>query len=193
MTKEEFFNNSEDNGVNDWSNHRRLLWYALEATQKGPVLEMGCGHGSTAYLHYYCEQNKRKLFSLETDTTYLKMFEEFKTPLHKFFHVEHWGIAKTICPEPSVVLIDHAPGYRRIFDVARFEEADILVCHDTQPAPTAADYGYEKVFQGFKYVVHLQVHRTGNDNRTWASALSNKIDVTQWRGLDTGNPDYAII
>lgn len=196
MTKESFFE-----GINDWSNHRVLLWYALEAT-KGDVIEMGCGDGSTPFLHAYCEEKKRKLFSFDTDKEWLGKYEEYIRKWHSFTHiVNNWHIVKDICKNPSVILVDHAPGERRIVDLARFEEIEgILVCHDTQPKPTAANYNYELMWPSFKYKVDLKVppnpeaNRRGvQDNRTWASAVSNFYDVTQWKGLETGNPDYTLV
>lgn len=185
-------------GVNDWNNHLYFLWLALEAT-KGDVVELGCGDGSTRQLHEYCEDNQRVLYSFDTDKEWLERFKDCENDNHKFIHiVNDWHKAKDICPNPSVILIDHAPGERRIVDVKRFAaSAGILVLHDTQPPPTAADYGYERIWHLFQHKVDLQVAMNMEvnppHNRTWASSVSNHYDVTQWRGLETNNPDYKII
>lgn len=172
-------------GVNDWNNHLPLLWLALEETKTGDVLELGCGDGSTRQLHEYCA-NRRFLYSFDTDLEWLNRFKQYESGDHKFIHiVNDWHKAKDTCPNPSVVLIDHAPGERRIVDVKRFADINgILVLHDTQPPPTAADYGWERIWSLFKYRVDLSVpmnHEAG-DNRTWASAVSNTYDVTKWKG-----------
>ena len=193
MNKEDFLKD-----VTDWSNHRPLLWLALEATKTGDVVEMGCGDGSTPFLHEYCQAKKRVLYSFETDLKYMNQFTHLQSVNHKFTHiVNDWHKAKDICPSPSVILIDHAPGERRIVDVKRFaQSADILVLHDTQPPPTGADYGYERIWSLFKYKVDLDAGFNDEvetkDNRTWASAVSNSIDVTQWKGLTFNNGDYIL-
>lgn len=196
MTKDEFLE-----GVTDWSNHRPLLWLALENTN-GPVIEMGCGDGSTRQLHAYCADNNRRLYSFDTDADWLNRFSDCATDQHTFHHiVNHWEIAQKICPNPSVILIDHAPGERRIVDVKNYSDhmapGGIIVMHDTQPPPTAADYGYERIWHLFKYRVDLSVpmnmESVPPNNRTWASAVSNDFDVSRWVGMETGNKDYSIV
>jgi len=188
-------------GINDWNNHLVLLWYALEATQ-GDVVEMGCGMGSTRQMHEYCKDKGRNLFSFETEEKYIEMFADLQSagpPFHVFHRIiNNWHTAKDTCPNPSVILIDHAPGERRIVDVARFEDFNgIMVMHDTQPKPTAADYGYERIWHLWKYKIDLRVpvnidKRGRQHNRTWASAVSNYYDVTQWKGFETADKDYVL-
>lgn len=185
-------------GVTDWGNHRPLLWLALEETQTGDVIEMGCGDESTKQLHDYCKENKRVLFSFDTDQKYIDRFAECASLNHRFHLISNnWDTARDICPNPSVILIDHGPGERRIVDVERFAQAaKILVLHDTQPPPTAADYGWEKIWHLFKYRITLDAggnrHDNANHNRTWASAVSNHIDITKWAGLTFKNGEYVL-
>lgn len=193
MTREQFIQ-----GVTDWNNHLPLLWLALEQTT-GPVLEMGCGDGSTRQLHQYCADNNRMLYSFDTDEDWMNRFSDCANETHRFHRVvNHWEIAQKICPSPSVILIDHAPGERRIVDVKNYYDHmdGIMVLHDTQPPPTAADYGYERIWSLFKYKVDLNAGKNPDpnipDNRTWASAVSNHVDVTKWIGAETNNPDYKI-
>ncbi len=181
----------------DWDNHRILLWLALEQTKTGAVMEFGCGDGSTRQLSEYCKANNRMLYSFETEQKYIDKFADCASDMHKFTRIiNNWHIAQDICPNPSVMLIDHAPGERRIVDMKNYSDKDfgIMVVHDTQPPPTSADYGYELVWPLFKYRVNLEVvkHESGH-NRTWASAVSNVIDVRTWAGIDTGFPDYKIV
>ena len=193
MCKEYFFN-----GLSDWNNHIPLLWLALEETGAGDVIEMGCGDGSTPQLHAYCQEKKRTLYSFETDEHYMKKFIELHNKEHVFTRIiNDWHVAKDRCPDPSVILIDHAPGERRIVDVKRFADIKgILVLHDTQPPPTAADYGWENIWHLFKYKVHLDAGKNEDpaipDNRTWASAVSNHHDVAKWRGLKFKNDEYVL-
>lgn len=184
--------------VNDWSNHRYLLWLALNTIPTGDVIEMGCGDGSTRQLHELCEHQQRMLYSFDTDQEWINRFYgDCASPTHRFTRIiNNWQIAQDICPNPSIILIDHAPGERRWVDIKNYSDkmSGIMVIHDTQPPPTAADYAYEKIWPLFKYRVNLEVDKNpdNGDNRTWASAVSNHHDVTKWAGIETGRPDYRI-
>ena len=193
MTKEKFLEN-----VNDWENHRHLLWLALEQTKTGEVVEMGCGDGSTPQLHEYCKDTKRMLWSYDTEPDWIFRFIHMEHKGHKFGRIiNNWHTVKEQHPNPSVILVDHAPGGQRITDIKAYADFNgIMVIHDTQPPPTAADYGYERIWKYWKYIVDLQVdinHESPTkDNRTWASAVSNTFDVRQWAGMETGRNDYRI-
>lgn len=154
-----------------------LLYKALEAT-KGDIIEMGTGHGSTPLLHDYATLNKRTLLSYETEREWLIKFEETANDYHKFYHLcrECWDVCSKMNQSPSVVFIDHAPGERRKVDLVLFaHKAEIVVIHDTEPTG-AGDYRVRELFGHYKYVV--EVATTG----AWATALSNKIDLTGWAG-----------
>lgn len=184
------------NGASDWNNHIYLLWLALEETKTGDVIEMGCGDGSTNQLHNYCKANNRKLYSFDWSKEWLDKFTHMESPDHKFMYIEKsWDIVKDICPNPSVILMDHSPGERRVVDIRSFCDMNgIQVIHDTQPRPTAANYGFEMIWEFFKYRVNLTapMNRECNppDNRTWASAVSNIYDVTKWKNIQYG--EYKI-
>lgn len=188
--------------INDWNNHLYLLWLALEETKyhhpsKNAVMEFGCGDGSTKQLSEYCKIHNRMLYSFDTEQQYIDRFAECVSDTHKFTRIiNNWQIAQDICSNPSVMLIDHAPGERRWVDIKNYSDKDfgIMVIHDTQPRPTAADYAYEKIWHLFKYRVNLEVDKNpdNGDNRTWASAVSNHYDVRKWAGMETGRPDYRI-
>ncbi len=167
MKKEEFLK-----GVENWDNHRHLLWPALKAT-KGEVIEMGVGHGSTPYLHKYCEDSKRQLYSFENNMEWLEKFSELKSQYHFMTHVVDWDDVARTHPSPDVVLIDHAPGERRYIDVQRYaNQAKIIIIHDSEPAATG--YMMDKIWGLFKY------RKDFESPGAWASAVSNFIDVTKW-------------
>lgn len=192
MTHQQFL---KDLAQDDWDNHRIILWLALEQTKTGDVVELGCGDGSTRQLHEYCRDAKRKLHSFETDPEWIKRFIHLEWHEHKFYRIlNDWDRAKTECPNPSVILVDNAPGHSRADLIKWYSDfTGIMVIHDSQPPPTAADYRYETIWHYWKYKVDLQVDRnpTG-DNRTWATAVSNTFDVRLWAGIETGRPDYRI-
>lgn len=188
--------------LNDWSNHRPLLWYALEETKTGVVVECGMGGGSTPYLHQYCKDANRNLLSFETDKAWIEQFKHFDTTDHLFegwqhgiSYVEDWGNLMEL--DPSVILIDNAPGIMRKEVIKQWADfTGIMVIHDTQPPPTAADYKYDEIWGLWKYRVNLTAPRNERarkkDNRTWASAVSNYYDVREWRGRFAGKDEYKI-
>lgn len=159
-----------------------LLYKALEAT-KGDIIEMGTGHGSTPLLHEYVLTTDRMLLSYETEKDWLSKFEHMAMEnKHQFVHVcrECWDTCSAMNSSPSVVFIDHAPGERRKVDLVLFaSKAEIVVIHDSEPTG-AGDYQVRQHFGHYKYVV--EVATTG----AWATALSNKIDITSWAGEQFG-------
>ena len=159
-----------------------LLFLALEETKEGDVIEMGTGHGSTLLLHDYCKNNNRWLFSYDEKQVWLDKFLHLKDVGHTLRLVNDWDIVKETHmskeeEQPSVVFIDHAPGERRKEDIVHFKDVKgILVIHDTEPTG-AGDYQMRQHWGKFKYIVEVKT------DGAWASALSNHIDITKWKGI----------
>ena len=165
MTKEQFLE-----GVANWDNHRHLLWEALEKTT-GEVVEMGMGQGSTPFLHWYCADNKRRLFSYENSYEYARLFTNLHDKNHEIRLIENWDDVFNEHKIPDVVLIDHAPGERRVIDIMKFASfAKIIVAHDTEPA---ADHGYQmsKAWPLFKY------RKDFTSPGAWATMVSNFVKL----------------
>jgi hypothetical protein len=165
MTKEEFLE-----GVGNWSNHRHLLWPALEATKhlKLPVLELGCGDGSTPFLRKYCEANGLELFSYDYNKDWSG---KYNVP-----HVTNWDNIPWR-KEYSVALIDESPGEHRKESIRLLMHVKVLVVHDSEPKGwNASDYQVRPVFDKFKYVLDYESPKPG----AWATALSNFINVTKF-------------
>lgn len=165
MSREEFLTE-----VSDWSNHRYLLWPALEATKESPypVLEMGCGDGSTPYLKQYCQDNNRRLRSMDNDPHWAAKFGAEVIS-------DDWNYQKWFYKQQySVVLIDHAPGHKRREALELFASFpahfQIIVIHDSEPRGwNASDYRVRDIFNKFKYKHDF----IGQDKGAWASWLSN--------------------
>lgn len=164
MTKDEFLKD-----VGNWSNHRYLLWPTLEATKhlKLPVLELGCGDGSTPFLQQYCRDNGLRLMSYDSNREWAKKFGATYTDWSMF------GAISAI--KYSVALIDEAPGEHRRESI-KMVNAEVIVIHDSEPAGwNASDYRVRPLFNRFKYIKDHQSMKPG----AWATALSNTIDVTK--------------
>lgn len=170
MTRDEFLK-----GITDWSNHRQLLWPALEATNDSPhsVLEMGCGDGSTPFLQKYCDDNCRTLRSIDSNQEWADKFgAEVITP--DWPH-GNW-FYKT---QYSVVLIDHAPGEKRREALELFasfpSHFQIIVIHDSEPKGwNASDYRVRPIFNKFRYVYDLP---SSGPMGAWATWLSNDFEL----------------
>jgi hypothetical protein len=180
--------------VQAWSNHRILLYLGLELTKGStkPILELGCGHGSTPHFNKYIQTDDRKVISFDTNEEWVNKFSQFKSDKHEFVYkpdnfaydqkTEQW-YDKT--PEIinwldnvsedgiSVCLVDHACGERRHSDLKRIHtKCDVIVIHDSEPPSTG--YMMDRIWHLFKYVLHYK------KNNLWASIVSNKYDVTKF-------------
>lgn len=165
MTRDKFLIDLED-----YCNHRILLWEAMQLT-KGKVVEFGSGNGSTPFLRLHCKNKQRKFESYDNNpewaiNTGAKLVSDWEQINPSAIHV---------------LLIDHAPGERRQYELLRFKnKAKIIVIHDSEPIG-AGDYRVRQHFNQFKYCVEI-----GKDG-CWATMLSNEIDLTPCIGKSWGN------
>jgi len=182
--KDQFFKD----GISGWNNHLPLLWIALEATGEGDVVELGCGDGSTNQLDLYCKAKGRKLYSFEMLPEWLERFKPLESDYHKLEAIQNknWTGVHVRHANATVVLIDHNPGEDRGDRLRQFEDNQgIVVCHDSEPRPCGGNYGWD--FSTWKYVIHVAVPMNGETNGTWATAVSNTIDITKFKGQVFGN------
>jgi SAM-dependent methyltransferase len=152
--------------------HGWLLMAAIAHTMDGlpPVLELGCGNGSTAYLHSLLEGSGRKLVSCDNDADWLAQFATaLGGEFHEFRHVPDW----TRFDPPwdgawGVCLIDHAPGEQRplALDAIR-NSCQVIVVHDTD----GPGYGMEALMN------RMQYRFDDRRRRPWTTAVSNTDDL----------------
>ena len=156
-----------------FGSHLPVLMKALQKTN-GPVLELGRGLYSTVFLHWLCYHKKRKLVTLEGNRRYLKRSQLKK--LEKSWHTVRWvgdWDKEDLKGRWSVVLIDHAPGWRRPIEVAKLTKADYIVVHDTDKE-TAKDYGNNEGYDLFKYRLD---YKPKAKNTPQTTILSNKHNL----------------
>jgi hypothetical protein len=159
----------------NWDNHRPLLLLALSLTGKRDVYEFGAGDGSTSYLRAYCKHHGRHFQSWENNKEWADKCGSV--------HVQDWN-NEGLFWSAGVVFIDHAPGEQRIVTIAELakrNDTSIIVIHDTEEGG-AGDYKFEKIWHLFKY--RLNYNKTGGG--AGATAVSNTIDLNQFRGLSLG-------
>ena len=114
-------------GNPNYATHMVPLITAVSNTD-GPILEMGCGDYSTPLLHAICAASQRPLLTAETDASWMNLFLDLKRSWHQFQHVSDFYDWDNVGNGVywSVILIDHAPGNRRVVDIRRFrKKADI--------------------------------------------------------------------
>ena len=150
--------------VQNWDNHRPLLWWALQQTESSslPVCEMGCGEGSTPYLQSYCKASGRPLVSYDYNQEWASRYGAN--------YVSDWNSIRH--PQYSVVLIDHSPGERRWIDIQLLADmADYIVIHDSEPAATG--YMLDRIW-------HLFPHRRNLITPgAWATIVSRRHHIPE--------------
>lgn len=171
MAHEEFVKN-----LDPWSSHRPLLWRALVATRENrkPILEMGCGDGSTPYLQEFARRDGRELISMDNNREWA---DKFGARYTENWHYSEWFYKSLY----SVVLIDHAPGEKRREALELFASFPIhitdgvIVVHDSEPKGwNASDYQVRPLFSKFKYIVEDEPEEKG---APWTTALSNDVII----------------
>jgi len=146
--------------ADDYASHYAVL-AAATAKGAGQVLELGCGEGSTPMLHYICKMTGRVLTTLETDATWLKKYEQYRSQGHRLYHVTDWDRLNEYLDHEawfSVVFVDNAPGESRVKLISRLKDrARFIIAHDSERDwGTGANYRYETVKPMFKYVTEFR-------------------------------------
>ena len=132
------------------SSHMAILIKVMEISQ-GDVLELGTGFFSTPLLHWLCNEQKRKLFSCESDPRFIEVAKNFITGSHSVQQVDNWDELDLESKHWGVVFIDHAPGKRRHVELERMaQHADYVVVHDAE-AKSDWHYNFTKGFPLYKY------------------------------------------
>ena len=177
-----------------WANTSTQAQYFPSA---GPVLELGMGDCSTPLLHSMCKSLGIPLVSIDTNREWHDRFVSLASRDHRGHQIRlvppanaatlaqecaRWD-EMSILPQGygihadrwSVALVDHAPGERRLTDIARLAyAATIIVVHDTEEP----GYMYETTFDTFKHRFDYKGW-PGVEIRPWTTVLSNFVDVTE--------------
>lgn len=132
----------------EYFSHQPVL-AAVVAVTNGPILELGCGWGSSLWLHGICAIQNRKLVSLEGNMNWLNQFSWMTNSFHTFHHVKDWHDVPEYEENWDVVLVDHGDSPNRATSILALKDrAKYLVCHDSCFAHL---YGYNDVFPMFNH------------------------------------------
>lgn len=163
----------------NWDNHKILLYIALMDTNSSsaPILELGCGEGSSPTLQDYVKNNHRELISYD--------FHEDWAAKYGAHFVKDWDTDVDWNKKYSVALVDESPGEQRHKSIMLLKNVcDIVVVHDSEPSATG--YLLDKIWPLYKYKVDLV------SKGAWATAMSNTHDVSKWAELGLKFDDYEI-
>jgi len=132
----------------------------LARTSTGPILELGCGYGSTELLHHICARTpQRKLVTIEQEPQWLNQFKHFEQPWHVLRLVDKWDdsfFKDYAAPTWGIVFVDQGLWENRVDAVTFFKDkADYLVLHDSDwfashNTPHAQEVDGKNVYN-FKY------------------------------------------
>jgi len=142
--------------TDSYSTHQPVLFEAVMRTT-GPVVEFGCGYGSTPMLHELCKEGEesdgRNLLSLESDPEYYVQFLHLRSETHKLELVTDWPTvaARVAQSDWDVAFIDNAPWEMRVIAVeALKDKARYVVLHDCDYFIKNHLLDFEKLFKYHK-------------------------------------------
>ena len=151
-----------------YATHQPVLYVALRHTG-GPVIEFGCGHGSTPLLHRYCEARKRELLTLDTDRGWIELFSAYQTRWHTLMHITDWATIlsdEKIVGRPwAVAFVDQSPWEARHLTIQAIKHsARFVVLHDCDYYPEHGLFGVSHAGLGG---THNRGRRTYDDIFRW--------------------------
>jgi hypothetical protein len=97
-----------------YATHQPVL-YVMANNTTGPIIEFGCGEGSTDMLHEICKKNNRLLISIDDDFAWLSKFttkylgdgySSDNSGWHKFFFVPGKTTENNNDPERWITFLD---------------------------------------------------------------------------------------
>lgn len=160
----------------NWDTHRPLLLLGLCLIDKtSDVVEFGSGYSSTPLLRSFCKSSAQ--------SRYFNSYDNNKGWCEKVGsqYIVDWDSALIYQP-CGLLFVDHAPGEHRWKAIAAMvDKADIIVFHDSEIGG-AGNYMYNKIYPLFKY----QLHYNRRGGGAGCSMVSNKIDVSVYKGLKLG-------
>lgn len=142
--------------LNPYATHQPVL-YTMATKTTGPIIEFGCGVGSTALLHEICKKDHRLLVSVEDDLAWLDKYrqkylhdgyETDNSGWHKFYYIprpknsasyekaEHWiqfleNFELLQTTQFELCFVDQAPWQARTETVLRLKEkVKYIILHD---------------------------------------------------------------
>jgi len=137
---------------NEYGTHQPVLYEIVNRT-KGPVVEFGCGNGSTDLLHEICKKQGRLLISIDDDLSWLNKYRQKylgdgcspdNSGWHLFFYVpgkkgnshDHWLQFFKECSllnnlNFELCFVDQSPWLARYETIKKFRnKVKYIILHD---------------------------------------------------------------
>jgi len=132
---------------NPYYTHRAVLKKILSIVDKNkPILELGCGDGSTGILHDFCVDNSLNLFTLDNNLQWIEQTKQ-KYPenkFHKYKKILDWNseLIEFTDKKWGLVFIDQSPWEARVTSLNLFKNiSDFLIIHDCDYFPVNNIFG----------------------------------------------------
>lgn len=126
--------------------HQPVLWEIANRSSL-PILEFGCGEGSTKMLHHVSESRGVPLITFETDPEWMARYtHDMETSLHQFRLVSGWEseLASSEWDDYrcGLVFVDQTPWEARVTTIERFRlTAEYVILHDSVYYPVTGLMG----------------------------------------------------
>ena len=133
----------------NWASHLPILTRVMQVST-GSVMECGIGVHSTPFLHSFCTEQKRKLFSYEDNEMWYQKHWAWINSFHSIEFITDWDTVPIEKQHWGVIFIDHTGERRAIEAIRASKHADFVILHDTNGRYEKL-YHYEKVYPFFKY------------------------------------------
>jgi hypothetical protein len=145
--------------MHPYHTHQRVL-AEYASICDGPILELGCGWGSTPMLSGICSARGLDLISVESDKDWFdKISINFD---HRFRLTRSWIDIPEYRQKWGLVFVDHGCVAERNASIVSVE-AEYIVVHDTEDPI----YKYEDVLGNFKY------RKDYKSMSPWTTVISN--------------------
>jgi hypothetical protein len=80
-----------DNSILEFMTHRPVLRTILNLIKNKPILELGCGEGSTNIIHQYAVANNINVTTLESDEAWLARYNYCQNDLHELVCIKDFN------------------------------------------------------------------------------------------------------
>lgn len=130
--------------TDEFATHQPILIAAIGRSE-GPVLELGCGAGSTPLLNRICAQRGRQVVTIESSPVFFRRYaKRFAGPNHRFIFAYDWveQLKEQRGTNWGTVFVDQSPWASRVNAVRMLKRnAGFVVIHDCDYFPAHGLFG----------------------------------------------------
>lgn len=129
------------NKQDPYQTHAEFLIRFLERNElKKPILELGCGYGTTPIFAKFCKENNIKLITMDNNIEWLNKIKGVfpADEFHEYEHVYNWEfqIDDKEDMDFSLVFVDQSPWSARDYSIRKLlNKSDFMMLHDSDYFP----------------------------------------------------------